>query len=100
MEGKGDSKHTFGLVGGVSQGKFLKILLLEMMHVKRLYNQALGRLFSEFGSQTCSILITWELVRNANPSPPTPMLFLDQFWKVRNSDGMELNKLQVILMED
>ena len=55
------------LLAGVSQGKFFKFLLLEMMHVKHLCNQALGWLFSESGSQTCSILITWELVRNADP---------------------------------
>ena len=42
--------------------------------------------FSESGSQTCSILITWELVRNADP----PVLLLDQFCKVRNSgDGVK-----------
>ena len=46
MEEKVDSKHTVGLLVVVSQENFLKILLLEMMHVKRLYNQALGRLFS------------------------------------------------------
>ena len=44
MEGEGDFKDTFGLLSGVSQGKFLKILL-EMMHMKHLYNQALGWLF-------------------------------------------------------
>ena len=65
MQGEGNSKHTFGLVDGVSQGKFLTILLLEMMHMKCLYNQALGWLFSEYGSQTCCICLTWELVRNA-----------------------------------
>ena len=78
MEGEGDSKHTFGLVGGVSQGKFLKILL-EMMHMKRLYYQALGRAaFLKYGFQTCSILLTWELVRNANHHPhltPAPCSF-------------------------
>lgn len=42
------------LLAGVAQGKFLKFLLLEMMHVKHLYNRALGRLFSEYSSLTCS----------------------------------------------
>ena len=71
MKGEGDSKHTFGLVGGVSQGKFLKILLLEMMHVNRLYYQALGwAAFLKYVFQTCSILLTWKLVRNANHHPP------------------------------
>ena len=48
--------------------KFLKFLLLEMMLMKYLYNQALGRLFSEYGSQTCGIFVIWEFVRNANPT--------------------------------
>ena len=55
-----------------------------MIHVKHLYNQALGRLFSVYGFQTCSILITWELVRNC------PTLLLDQFCAIRNSgDGVK-----------
>ena len=54
----------------------LNILLLEMMHVKCLYNQALGWLFSEYGFQTCCICLTWELVRNAHPpnAPSRPIL--------------------------
>ena len=68
--------------------------MLEMMLVKHLYNQALGQLFSEYGSQTCGILVTWELVRNVNliKSFKTNSVNLERV-------GVGLNKLQVILME-
>ena len=74
MEEKGDSKHTFGLVGGVSQGKFLKILLLEMMHVKRLYNQALGWLFSNMAFRPAASSSPGSLLEMqiTTPTPPLP----------------------------
>ena len=84
MEGEGDSKHTFGLLSGVSQGKFLKILLLEMMHVKRLYKEALGRLFSNMAfrpaasSSPGSLLETQITTPTTTPplphAPPRPIL--------------------------
>ena len=85
MQGEGDSKHIFGLVGRSFSEEVLNFLAVgDDAQVKQLCNQALGWLFSEYGSQTCSILITWELVRNTNP----PTHLLDQFCKVRNSrDG-------------
>ena len=49
---KGIPNMSLLLLAGVYQGKFLKFLLLEMMHVKHLYNLALGRLFSEYSFQS------------------------------------------------
>ena len=87
MQGEGDSKHIFGLVGRSFSKEVLNSLAVgDDARVKHLCNQGLAWLFSEYDSQTCSILITWELVRNADP----PVLLLDQFCKVRNSgDGVK-----------
>ena len=84
MQGEGDSKHIFGLVGRSFSEEVLNFLAVgDDAQVKQLCNQALGWLFSEYGSQTFGILVTWELVRNANP-PSSPFR---PFCKFRNGGG-------------